>query len=89
MATRTVTIGGRSVTIGSADLDYRDNLFRSNVSTTDPVLSHTYESTEAFTIGQLTAAINSIGSRTISSASELDDYLKDIQEQALHDRFGA
>lgn len=88
MATRTITIAGRSVVLGSADLDYRDNLFRSNLSTTDPVLAHPYEVTEVFTAAQLAAAISALGSRTITTIAQLDSYLKDIQEQALHDRFG-
>lgn len=89
MATRTITIGGRSVVLGSADLDYRDNLFRSNLSTTDPILAHAYELTEVFTTSELATAVNAVGSRTIANVAQLDDYLKDIQEQALHDRFGA
>jgi hypothetical protein len=88
MATRTITIGVRSVILGSADLDYRDNIFRSNISTTDPALAHQYETTVAFTANQLATAISSVGSREIDTAAKLDDYLKDIQEQMLHDRFG-
>lgn len=62
--------------------------FRSNLSTTDPVLAHPHEVTEVFTSAQLAAAIAALGSRSIATIAQLDAYLKDIQEQALHDRNG-
>jgi hypothetical protein len=88
MASRDITIGDRTITINSVHLDFANNEWGGRVTMTDPTFGFVSDRTVTFDVAEITAALTALGSRTITNAGDLDDYLKDIHQKLIETKFG-